>query len=96
MNGKRVFDISTSILGLLVFLIPITLIALMIKLTSRGPIIYWSDRVGKDNRIFRMAKFRTMRVDTPALATHLLANSSNYLIPLGSFLRKSSLDELPQ
>jgi len=65
-------------------------------LTSRGPIIYWSDRVGKDNSIFKMAKFRTMRVGTPALATHLLSNSGEYLTPLGSFLRKSSLDELPQ
>ena len=96
MNSKRIFDIFASILGLLVFIVPITTIALMIKLTSRGPIIYWSDRVGKDNRIFRMAKFRTMRDDTPALATHLLTDSSTYLIPLGSFLRKSSLDELPQ
>jgi len=96
MSSKRIFDIFASILGLLVFILPITLIALMIKLTSGGPIIYWSDRVGKDNKIFKMAKFRTMRLDTPALATHLLTNSDIHLIPLGSFLRKSSLDELPQ
>jgi O-antigen biosynthesis protein WbqP len=96
MIYKRIFDILASIFGLLVFSLPFFLIALMIKLTSRGPIIYWSDRIGKDNAIFKMAKFRTMRVGTPVLATHLLANSGEYLTPLGSFLRKSSLDELPQ
>ncbi|MBU3543972.1 sugar transferase [Polynucleobacter sp. MWH-Mekk-B1] len=93
---KRLFDIFVSILGLSVFIAPIVLLALMIKLSSRGPIMYWSDRIGKDNIIFSMPKFRTMRVGTPALATHLLANSGKYLTPLGSFLRRSSLDELPQ
>jgi O-antigen biosynthesis protein WbqP len=67
-----------------------------VKLSSPGPVLYWSDRVGRRNRIFRMPKFRSMRVDTPAVATHLLANPGAYLTPIGSFLRKSSLDELPQ
>jgi O-antigen biosynthesis protein WbqP len=68
----------------------------MVKLTSKGPILYWSDRVGMDNRIFKMPKFRTMRIDTPPVATHLLTNPDAYLTPIGSFLRKFSLDELPQ
>lgn len=72
------------------------LIALLIKLTSRGPVLYWSDRVGQDNRIFRMPKFRTMRCDTPAVATHLLCNPEQYLTPIGGLLRRTSLDELPQ
>ena len=67
-----------------------------VRLTSRGPVQYWSDRVGRHNRIFKMPKFRSMRIDTPAVATHLLANPNQYLTPIGSFLRKSSLDELPQ
>lgn len=71
-------------------------VALLVKLTSKGPVIYWSDRVGKDNRLFKMPKFRTMRVDTPAVATHLLVDATRFLTPVGSFLRKSSLDELPQ
>lgn len=79
-----------------VFSLPMLLIALMVKLTSHGPALYWSDRVGKDNRIFKMPKFRTMRVDTPAVATHLLTDPDYYLTPIGKFLRKSSLDELPQ
>ena len=68
----------------------------MIRLTSTGPVLYWSDRVGRNNHIFRMPKFRTMRIDTPTVATHLLPNAKQYLTPVGSFLRKSSLDELPQ
>jgi len=72
------------------------LISLLVKLTSPGSVLYWSDRVGKDNRIFRMPKFRTMRTDTPAVATHLLGNPDQWLTPIGRFLRKSSLDELPQ
>ena len=72
------------------------IIALLVKLTSKGPVLYWSDRVGVNNTIFKMPKFRTMRMDTPAVATHLLTNPDQYLTPIGRFLRKSSLDELPQ
>ena len=72
------------------------LVSLLVKLTSKGPILYWSDRVGRCNTIFKMPKFRTMELGTPAVATHLLSNSVQYLTPVGSFLRKSSLDELPQ
>lgn len=79
-----------------VLIIPIFLVALLVKLTSPGPILYWSDRVGRNNRIFRMPKFRSMRVGTPAVATHLLQDPAVYLTPVGSFLRKTSLDELPQ
>lgn len=83
--------------GVLLFLlIPIGMVALMVRVTSTGPVFYWSDRVGRNNIIFRMPKFRSMRVGTPAVATHLLADPSSYLTPIGSFLRKSSLDELPQ
>ncbi len=72
------------------------LVALAVKLTSPGPVLYWSDRIGRGNRVFHMPKFRSMRIDTPAVATHLLANPAVFLTPIGSFLRKSSLDELPQ
>ena len=93
---KRLFDMClASILGL-IFLLPILLIALIVKLTSSGPVIYWSDRVGRGNKIFKMPKYRTMSIHTPAVATHLLKNASQHLTPIGSFLRKSSLDELPQ
>jgi O-antigen biosynthesis protein WbqP len=77
-------------------LFPILLIAILVRLTSRGPALYWSDRVGVGNTIFKMPKFRTMRIDTPAVATHLMQNPDEYLTPIGPFLRKSSLDELPQ
>ena len=80
----------------IVLLLPILLVALMVRLTSRGSVLYWSDRVGRGNQIFRMPKFRTMKVDTPAVATHLMVNPQAYLTPIGSFLRKTSLDELPQ
>ena len=81
----------------LVFLVlPLCLIALAVKLSSKGPVLYWSDRVGKNNRIFRMPKFRSMRTDTPAVATHLLTQPEQYLTPVGSFIRKTSLDEIPQ
>ena len=93
---KRVIDIALSIGVLVTVLIPLAFIALSVRLTSKGPALYWSDRVGKKNRIFRMPKFRSMRTDTPAVATHLLGDASNWLTPIGSFLRKSSLDELPQ
>lgn len=93
---KRFFDLSLSLFALLCLLVPILLVALAVRVTSVGPVIYWSDRVGRDNKIFKMPKFRTMLVDTPAVATHLLANPDQFLTPIGSFLRKSSLDELPQ
>jgi O-antigen biosynthesis protein WbqP len=76
--------------------VPVMMVALCVRLTSVGPIFYWSERVGKHNRLFRMPKFRSMRTDTPAVATHLLAEPDQYLTPIGSFLRRSSLDELPQ
>lgn len=79
-----------------ILLVPIALIALLVRLTSSGPALYWSDRVGRHNKIFKMPKFRSMRVGTPAVATHLLTNPKVHLTPIGSFLRKSSLDELPQ
>ena len=94
--SKRIFDISLSVL-LILLLSPLFLtLALLIKMTSKGPIIYWSTRVGKNNTLFRMPKFRSMSIDTPQVATHLLEKSSIYLTPIGSFLRRTSLDELPQ
>ena len=93
---KRVFDFIFGLLLLVILFILILFVAITIKLTSPGPILYWSDRVGKDNAIFKMPKFRTMRIDTPAVATHLLKDTDTYLTPIGSFLRKTSLDELPQ
>lgn len=93
---KRAFDLSLTICVSLVFLLPILLVALAVRLTSKGPSLYWSDRVGRHNKIFKMPKFRSMLVGTPAVATHLLSNPDTYLTPIGSFLRKSSLDELPQ
>lgn len=96
MGMKRFFDICIGLLALLILWPPIFLVAIIVKLTSPGPIFYWSDRVGRSNAIFRMPKFRSMRVDTPAVATHLLGDAKTFLTPVGSFLRKSSLDELPQ
>lgn len=93
---KRVFDLLLGCLLLLVLLFPCLLIAMAVRATSPGPALYWSDRVGRKNAIFRMPKFRTMRTDTPAVATHLLGNPDQFLTPIGSFLRKTSLDELPQ
>jgi len=93
---KRTVDVLLALVALFILFIPILLVALIIKLTSSGPVIYWSNRVGRNNRIFSMPKFRTMNVSTPAVATHLLGNPDHYLTPVGSFLRKSSLDELPQ
>jgi O-antigen biosynthesis protein WbqP len=93
---KRLFDFTLALLlGMSLFL-PLLLIALFVKLTSKGPILYWSDRVGKDNHLFGMPKFRSMKTDTPAVATHLLDDPKSVLTPIGDFLRKSSLDELPQ
>jgi len=96
MRMKRVFDIATSFVLLICFSLPTIFVVLLVKFTSKGPPLYWSNRVGKFNTLFKMPKFRTMQVGTPALATHLLSDSGQYLTPVGSFLRKSSLDELPQ
>jgi O-antigen biosynthesis protein WbqP len=96
MMIKRLFDLFVTLSAACFLAVPIVLVAIFVRLTSRGPAIYWSDRVGRNNVIFRMPKFRTMRTDTPAVATHLLGNPDQYLTPIGSFLRKSSLDELPQ
>jgi len=93
---KRMFDIAMSLLALTVFSLPIFLISLLVRLTSPGPALYWSDRVGRNNVIFKMPKFRTMLIETPAVATHLLDDPDRWLTPSGKFLRKSSLDELPQ
>ena len=93
---KRVFDIFLGCLAALILFVPILLAAVAVRLTSKGPTLYWSDRVGRNNVIFKMPKFRSMRVGTPAVATHLLADARSHLTPIGSFLRKSSLDELPQ
>jgi O-antigen biosynthesis protein WbqP len=93
---KRFIDLCLGLTAAAVFLVPFCLLALLVKLTSKGPVLYWSDRVGQGNRIFSMPKLRTMRVDTPVVATHLLADPAQFLTPVGGFLRKSSLDELPQ
>lgn len=93
---KRVFDLVLAIFGLIFFSVPLLILAIAVRLSSPGPIIYWSDRVGRNNHLFKMPKFRSMRIDTPAVATHLLKNPKEWLTPIGSFLRKSSLDELPQ
>ena len=93
---KRIFDLLLAIVATFILAIPVVLVAVAVRLTSPGPALYWSDRVGRHNKIFRMPKFRSMRVGTPAVATHLLADAGAYLTPIGSFLRKSSLDELPQ
>lgn len=93
---KRLFDFSASLIAIVVLVVPMLFIAAFIKLTSKGPILYWSDRVGRNNTIFKMPKFRTMRVDTPIVATHLLKDSDRFMTPVGRLLRNSSLDELPQ
>ena len=93
---KRIFDLLLALLAVMLLLLPLALLALAVALTSRGPILYWSDRVGCNNVTFRMPKFRSMRTGTPVVATHLLSSPDAYLTPIGSFLRLSSLDELPQ
>ncbi len=93
---KRAFDIGFAIAAGIVLFAPMIIVALAVKLSSKGSALYWSDRVGRNNTIFRMPKFRTMRVGTPAVATHLLDEPARYLTPIGAFLRTSSLDELPQ
>lgn len=93
---KRLFDLVLAMVAGFLLLLPITLVAVMVKVTSKGPALYWSDRVGRHNQLFKMPKFRSMQIGTPAVATHLLSNPDAFLTPIGSFLRKSSLDELPQ
>ncbi len=93
---KKLFDLLLSLCLIIVLSVPIIVLAVLVRLTSRGPALYWSDRVGAGNGIFKMPKFRTMRIDTPAIATHLLKEPDVYLTPPGNFIRKTSLDELPQ
>lgn len=93
---KQIFDLVLSIVIFALLAAPMLLVAIAIRLTSEGPALYWSDRVGKNNKIFRMPKFRSMLIGTPTVATHLLGNPDSYLSPIGGFLRRSSLDELPQ
>ncbi len=93
---KRLFDLAVALVVAVLLALPIVFVALAVRLTSPGPALYWSDRVGRNNCIFKMPKFRSMRIYTPAVATHLLQNPEQWLTPIGSFLRKSSLDELPQ
>lgn len=93
---KRAFDLLLALGVTFIFLLPLLVVSLMVRLTSKGPVLYWSDRVGRHNTLFKMPKFRSMCIGTPAVATHLLGNPDAYLTPVGSFLRKSSLDELPQ
>lgn len=93
---KRLLDLLLALVATLLLIVPVAVVAIMVKLTSAGPALYWSDRVGRHNKIFKMPKFRSMQIGTPAVATHLLKDPNAYLTPVGSFLRKSSLDELPQ
>jgi O-antigen biosynthesis protein WbqP len=93
---KRLVDLALALIAGVFLLLPILTVALAVWLTSSGPVLYWSDRVGRQNYLFKMPKFRSMRFDTPAVATHLLQRPDQWLTPIGSFLRKSSLDELPQ
>jgi O-antigen biosynthesis protein WbqP len=93
---KRFLDLLMAVCAAVVFAIPFLVLAVLVKLTSKGPVLYWSDRVGRNNQVFSMPKLRTMRVDTPVVATHLLTNPGQFLTPIGGLLRKSSLDELPQ
>ena len=93
---KRLFDLILALIATSILFMPILITAVLVKLTSKGPALYWSDRVGKANQIFKMPKFRSMKVGTPAVATHLLQDPKSILTPIGDLLRKSSLDELPQ
>ena len=93
---KRVFDLLLVFFMSIILLAPILIVALIVRLTSKGPILYWSDRIGRNNSTFKMPKFRSMLIETPVVATHLLDAPGNYLSPVGKFLRSSSLDELPQ
>lgn len=93
---KRLFDIVLALVLVAILIVPVVLIAILVKITSEGPALYWSERVGKNNVLFRMPKFRTMRIDAPVVATHLMADPDRYVTPVGRMLRKTSLDELPQ
>ncbi len=93
---KRLFDLIICMILVVLLLVPLLAVGILVRLTSSGPILYWSSRVGRHNKLFKMPKFRSMRVGTPVLATHLLVNPKTHLTPIGSFLRKSSIDELPQ
>jgi O-antigen biosynthesis protein WbqP len=93
---KRLFDLILALIAASLLIVPIVVITILVKLTTKGPALYWSDRVGRHNTIFKMPKFRSMEVGTPAVATHLLVDPGSVLTPVGDFLRKSSLDELPQ
>ena len=93
---KRIVDLVVGLSVLVMFVVPIVMVAILVKLTSKGSVLYWSDRVGRKKKIFRMPKFRTMQMDTPEMATHLMNTPDTYLSPIGGFLRRSSLDELPQ
>lgn len=93
---KRLFDLALGMAASVLLFIPILVLSALVFATSPGPVLYWSNRVGRENRIFKMPKFRSMRIDTPAVATHLLQEPERWLTPIGSFLRKTSLDELPQ
>jgi len=93
---KRLFDLFVGFVFLVLLITPMFTVAVLVQLTSKGSALYWSDRVGRENRIFKMPKFRSMRIDTPAVATHLLSDPDVFLSPIGGFLRRTSLDELPQ
>ena len=93
---KRIFDLILAAILIIVLSVPMLFIILAIRLTSKGPALYWSDRIGFDNSTFKMPKFRSMRIDTPQVATHLVSNPEKFLSPIGGFLRQTSLDELPQ
>ena len=93
---KRPFDLILASILIVILILPMLLIILLIRLTSKGPVFYWSDRVGLANKIYKMPKFRTMRIDTPEIATHLMSNPDQFFSPIGGFLRRTSLDELPQ
>ena len=93
---KRLFDFFMGVTLFLLLALPMLITAIAVRLTSTGPVLYWSNRVGRDNTIFRMPKFRSMHIETPAVATHLMSNAETFLTPIGGFLRRYSLDELPQ
>jgi O-antigen biosynthesis protein WbqP len=93
---KRVLDLFVALVAIIFLFLPVVIVTILVKTSSKGPVLYWSDRVGRNNAIFKMPKFRSMKVDTPVVATHLLADPKSVLTPVGDLLRKSSLDELPQ
>ena len=93
---KQLFDLFMGVILLIILALPMLIITILVRLTSAGPALYWSDRVGRDNTIFRMPKFRSMHIDTPVVATHLMSDAKMFLTPIGGFLRRYSLDELPQ